>query len=71
MHTGNNFYNAELAQMLATLSETERAEFILMERIQPPLQPAVLVRQVPIKIRKTFFYQVIFQQEKKSFKKKS
>jgi hypothetical protein len=42
---GNNFYNGARATKLSSLPVAERAEFILMARIEPPLQPALLVRQ--------------------------
>ena len=45
MRAGNNFYNGALAAKLSSMPVAERAEFILMARIEPPLQPALLVRQ--------------------------
>eukprot|EP01038_Epipyxis_sp_PR26KG_P013036 gene13036-17472_t len=41
---GNNFYGQEMIDALQTLSEKELAAFILMERIMPPSQPAVMIR---------------------------
>jgi hypothetical protein len=43
--TGNNYYNDELRAKLQSLDVDQRAEFILMQRIQPPLHPALLMRQ--------------------------
>jgi glutathione synthase len=41
---GNNFYGQELADNLLKLSEVEASAYILMERIFPPEQTAVMVR---------------------------
>lgn len=43
--TGNNYYNDELRAKLQSLDAEQRAEFILMQRIQPPLHAALLMRQ--------------------------
>lgn len=42
---GNNLYGKEMVSALTSLSSEELAAYILMERIRPPEQPAVLVRQ--------------------------
>mmetsp|Transcript_7975 Transcript_7975/g.8124 ORF Transcript_7975/g.8124 Transcript_7975/m.8124 type:complete len:505 (+) Transcript_7975:214-1728(+) len=42
---GHNYYGHELKHMLATMSERERAAYILMQRIIPPVQESVLVRE--------------------------
>ena len=41
---GNNLYGAELKDALETLSPSDRAAFILMDRINPPQRRATLVR---------------------------
>ncbi|ETV66900.1 glutathione synthetase, variant 1 [Aphanomyces astaci] len=41
---GNNLYGEEVVEALATLTPAELESFILMERILPQEQPAVLVR---------------------------
>ena len=41
---GHNFFGAELADALSTLSREQRSAFILMQRILPARRPAVLVR---------------------------
>ena len=41
---GHNYFGDELKQALGQLSRAERAAFILMQRIRPRRQPAVLVR---------------------------
>ena len=42
---GNNFYFAELAQALRTMSPEERSSYILMERIRPPSHQMPLMRE--------------------------
>lgn len=42
---GNNLYGAELAEALGTMSRSERASFILMERIRPPTCSMPLMRE--------------------------
>ena len=41
---GNNLYGAELRAALEKLAPSERAAYILMDRIRPPARDAVLVR---------------------------
>ena len=41
---GHNYFGAELADALGTLSREQRSAFILMQRIMPRKAPAVLVR---------------------------
>ena len=42
---GNNLYGGELADALRAMSPSERASYILMERIRPPSCPMPLMRQ--------------------------
>ena len=41
---GNNLYGDDLKRALETLSPQDRAAFILMDRINPPMKTATLVR---------------------------
>ncbi len=49
---GNNLYGAELVAALAEMGPDELSSYILMERIRPPHQTAVLVRDcIPNEVR--------------------
>lgn len=41
---GNNLYHSQISDALQTLSHAEQAAYILMERIFPPTQSSVLIR---------------------------
>eukprot|EP01052_Picozoa_sp_SAG31_P012020 SAG31_NODE_693_length_12770_cov_64.934575_4_plen_258_part_00 len=49
---GNNFYGADIPAQLAKMSEDEKDAYILMQRIFPPKQQGILVRQ-GIAVRKS------------------
>ena len=58
---GNNFYNKAISEALETMSPSDLAAYILMDRIVPPAQPAWMLRDgVVHQVRPLFVTMCLF-----------